>query len=187
MTTAAERDRLAEDRGYYVAPVSRGVNDPKPVQLWDVIDQQWSAPLPLYMRERHLQKKVFACTAVGCRETSVRTGLIASHIARVSEMASAHKDAQIHETPSPGGGFNLVCTGCAASFKSRLPADRHIKEVAQAGPNHTVAGEILMNRFTIDQQHMERRVPVVAAAGPVEGAAPRPRRRRRRRSRRVVA
>ena len=187
MTTRVERDRLAEDQGYYVTPVSRGVNDPKPVQLWDVIDQQWTAPLPLYMRERHLQKKVFACTAVGCIETSVRTGMIASHIARVSEMASAHEDAQIHETLAPGGGFLLVCMGCAANFKSRLAADRHIREVAEAGPNHKVAGEVLMNRFTIDQQEMERRVPVVAAAGPVEGAAPRPRRRRRRRSRRSVA
>ena len=187
MTTRVERDRLAEDRGYYVAPVSRGSNDPKPVQLWDVIDQQWSAPLPLYMRERHLLKKVFACTAVGCRETSVRTGMIVSHIARVRELASAHKDVQIQQTLAPAGGFILVCMGCAANFKSRLMADRHIKDVQQAGPNHMVAGEILLHRFTIDQQEMERRVPVVAATGPVEGAAPRPRRRRRRRSRRSVA
>ena len=187
MTTASERDRLAEDRGYYVTPVTRGANDPKPVQLWDVIAQQWTAPLPLYMRERHLQKKVFACTAVGCIETSVRTGMIVSHIARVIEMSSAHKDAEIQQTPAPGGGFLLVCMGCAANFKSRLAADRHLKNVSQAGPNHQGAGEVLMSRFTIDKQEMERRVPVVAAAGPVEGAAPRPRRRRRRRSRRSVA
>ena len=187
MTTPAERDRLEEDNGYFVTPVSRSPNDPRPVQLWDVIDQQWSAPLPLYMRERHLLKKVFACTAVGCTETSVRTGQIVSHIARASELASAHKDAEVHQTPVPGGGFTLVCMGCAATFKSRLIADRHLKTVKEAGPNHLGAGEILMNRFTIDEQKMERRVPAVAAASPVEGAVKRPRRRNRRRSRRSVA
>ena len=113
--------------------------------------------------------------------------MIASHIAKAAAMASAHKDAQIHQTLAPGGGFILVCMGCAANFKSQLAADRHMKDVTQAGPNHKAAGEILINRFTIDQQEMERRVPVVAAAGPVEGAASRPRRRSRRRSRRSVA
>jgi hypothetical protein len=128
------------------------IDDSPPGQrLWDTVDEQWTVPFPPAIAQRSLRKVVDRCT--GCRDTFVKPGMAAEHIAQTMQRWEQHKGAKVEfQTTTVEGSPQpvQVCSGCGGIFPARKDAGKkHLRRATEAGPAHAGANVVTILRFSL--------------------------------------
>jgi hypothetical protein len=127
---------------------------PKPLQLWDCIDQSWTKPMVrIRAMDTYLPKRVVKCSA--CDYTTVFRadtlgGNIRPHVNQIYEHAVQHDNAEAMTPTMTEKGIAIqICTGCGMSFQvgKAMP---HIMEQRTMSASHQRVEALLMNRFALE-------------------------------------
>ena len=143
-------------------------DEPTGIRLWDVIDQQWTSPLPSEMAERHyLQKDVYSCT--GCTWVStLPTGdgdahRLSGHLKQIYEGVDSHADADVLTVPGEKG-TRFMCSACPASFHSPSRWRKHMETFApKIAEAHIGATGKIIKRFVLSPPIESVVTPTVVA------------------------
>ena len=162
---------------------------PKPIRIWDCIDQAWTSPLVrIRVYDHYLLKRVVKCSA--CEYTTVfraddLKGNIRPHLDSLLEIEGDHQDAVMSDPLLNDKGVVLrACSGCDTPFQITR-GNAHIMEAKVKSADHYRVEALLMNRFALEPSEpvVYARELVVDGTRPVglePEASPRQGRRRKR-------
>lgn len=165
---------------------------PKPIRVWDCIDQSWTSPLVrIRVYDHYLQKRVVKCSA--CEYTTVffagdLKGNLTQHLAQLKKIETEHQGVEMGQPmPNERGVASQICGGCGLPFQVGR-GNAHIMEAQTNNAGHYRVEALLMNRFALEPSEpvIYARELVVDGTRPVgqePEAPPREGRRRRRRKR----
>ena len=195
LPSSRERQRIVNESGRD-AVMFDVTSDSNKIQLWDVIDKTWTAPLERDLAMNHyLRKMVYTCSV--CTEASLFEDDIKRHIAQVKTAYETCGNAELIRGVGEHGQITFTCSGCGAPMSMRKnQGQRHIDVIKDKYNAHTNVGEVqilLTNRYTtspsvsIPQQIVEtiqfngEKPAVQQASRNASEVIRKPRRRRRRR------
>ena len=156
MTQSDEQARVLVGEEWSVPTIGKATDPlvPKPLRIWDCIDQSWTSPLvKIRVYDQYLPKRVVKCSA--CRYTSVffagtLAGNLAPHVGQVHKQIVEHENAEATQPmPNERGMPSQICTGCGFPFQVGRVAG-HIMEVRVMGASHVRVEALLMNRFALE-------------------------------------
>lgn len=180
-----------------------GVDTGQHVALWDVLDQQWTNPIPRDLARSYQDRRVLLCS--GCNFTCLDEELmlpsgewiptlsarrrLGEHVQQMRDRGKKHTGAEIAMTVVNDRPVRL-CTGCNTAFiENPHRAMEHLREVEEGTVRHAGAIEgLLLYRFSMRPSEPVVLERIAIASGlegtPVERSqAPRVAKRKRRRNR----
>ena len=148
--SSRERRRIVDESGRD-AVMFDVTSDSNKIQLWDVIDNTWTAPLERDTAMNHyLRKLVYTCSV--CTETSLFEDDIKRHIAQVKTAYEMCADAELVRGIGEHGQPSFTCSGCGAPMSMRKnQGQRHIDGIKNRYDAHMEAGDVeilLTHRYT---------------------------------------
>ena len=195
LPSSRERQRIVNESGRD-AVMFDVTSESNKIQLWDVIDNTWTAPLERDTAMNHyLRKMVYKCSV--CTEASLFQDDIKRHVAQVKTAYETCGNAELIRGVGEHGQITFTCSGCGAPMSMRKnQGQRHIDSINDKYDTHTEVGDVnilLIHRYTtspsvsMPEQIVETiqfggRKPVVQQASRnATEVIRKPRRRRRRR------
>ena len=150
LPSSRERQRIVNESGRD-AVMFDVTSDSNKIQLWDVIDNTWTAPLERDTAMNHyLRKLVYTCSV--CTETSLFEDDIKRHIAQVKTAYEMCADAELVRGIGEHGQPSFTCSGCGAPMSMRKnQGQRHIDGIKNRYDAHMEAGDVeilLTHRYT---------------------------------------
>ena len=150
LPSSRERQRIVNESGRD-AVMFDVTSDSNKIQLWDVIDNTWTAPLERDTAMNHyLRKLVYTCSV--CTETSLFEDDIKRHIAQVKTAYEMCADAELVRGIGEHGQPSFTCSGCGAPMSKRKnQGQRHIDGIKNRYDAHMEAGDVeilLTHRYT---------------------------------------
>ena len=150
LPSSRERQRIVNESGRD-AVMFDVTSDSNKIQLWDVIDNTWTAPLERDTAMNHyLRKLVYTCSV--CTETSLFEDDIKRHIAQVKTAYEMCADAELIRGIGEHGQPSFTCSGCGAPMSMRKnQGQRHIDGIKNRYDAHIEAGDVeilLTHRYT---------------------------------------
>ena len=141
LPSSRERQRIVNESGRD-AVMFDVTSDSNKIQLWDVIDKTWTAPLERDTAMNHyLRKLVYTCSV--CTETSLFEDDIKRHIAQVKTAYEMCADAELVRGIGEHGQPSFTCSGCGAPMSMRKnQGQRHIDGIKNRYDAHMEAGDV---------------------------------------------
>jgi hypothetical protein len=127
---------------------------PKPIRVWDCIDQSWTSPLVrIRVYDHYLLKRVVKCSM--CDYTTVfraqdLKGNLSAHLQAMQQSERVHKGAEMSQPLlNEKGVATQLCTGCGLPFQVGSGA-AHIMQAQTNSAGHYHVEALLMNRFALE-------------------------------------
>jgi hypothetical protein len=127
---------------------------PRPIRIWDCIDEAWTSPLVrARVYDQYLIKRVVKCSA--CEYTTVFRadslgGNLTPHLEQMNKAMASHEDAEMSAPiPNERGVASQICTGCGMPFQVGK-GNPHIMQAQTTSAAHYHVEALLMNRFALE-------------------------------------
>ena len=115
------------------------------VALYNLVEKEWGAPIPVSQAARLAKQTVFACTARGCTWTSSSPDQQSGHVSLVDSQKKQHIRAESKSVDS-----YFQCSACGSKNPRPLRIEKHIEGYRML-PDHTGASEYVTRIFSLEE------------------------------------